>query len=160
MPSFDVVSEVDMHEVTNSVDQANREIDNRFDLKGTSAKFELENNQVVITADADFQLDQLLEIFKTKLAKRKVDVACLEVADSSASGKSVLQHVTIRQGLETPDCKKIVKLVKESKLKVQSSIQGDKVRFSGKKRDDLQAVISLLKEAKIEMPLQYINFRD
>ena len=160
MPSFDVVSEVDMHEVTNAIDQANREIKTRFDLKGTSAKFSLEEGKVVITADSEFQINQLMDILKAKLIKRSVDVACLEVADATPLGKSVIQQVTIQQGLDSLVCKKIVKLVKEKKLKIQSSIQGDKVRFTGKKRDDLQIVISFLKEADIEMPLQYNNFRD
>ena len=160
MPSFDVVSEVEMHEVTNAVDQANREISTRFDLKGTSAKYALKDTVVTMTGDAEFQLQQLLDILQTKLNRRGVDIACLDVADATQSGKLYHQEVTIRQGLEAALSKKIVKLIKDNKMKVQAAIQGEKVRVTGKKRDDLQQVIAVLKETKLEMPLQYTNFRD
>lgn len=160
MPSFDVVSEVDMHEVTNAVDQANREVNTRFDFKGSNASYELNESVVMMKAEAEFQLQQMLDILQTKLSRRGVDIACLELADPQQSGKEVRQEVTIRQGLDSVLSKKIVKLIKDAKLKVQAAIQGDKVRVTGKKRDDLQQVIAMLKEAKLDLPLQYNNFRD
>lgn len=160
MPTFDVVSEVEMHEVTNGVDQSSREVGTRFDFKGTDAKFSLKENTITMTADSDFQLKQMLDILRTKLSKRGVDIDCLDVANPKPSGKGVSQEVTIRQGLETELSKKIVKLIKESKIKVQAAIQGDKVRVTGKKRDDLQEAIALLREANLGMPLQFNNFRD
>ena len=160
MPSFDIVSELDMHEVINAVDQANREIVNRFDFKGTSAKFEIKDEVITLTADADFQLKQMFDILEDKCIKRSVDPTCIELSDPQGAGKSVTQTATLKQGLETTLSKKIIKLVKDKKMKVQTSIQGDKVRVTGKKRDDLQQVISLLKDEKMEMPLQYNNFRD
>ena len=160
MPSFDVVSEVDMHEVTNAVDQANREVTTRFDFKGTNARYELNESIITMTAEAEFQLQQMLDILQTKLSRRGVDIDCLELAEPQQSGKEARQEVTIRQGLDSVLSKKIVKLIKDAKLKVQAAIQGDKVRVSGKKRDDLQQVIAMLKEAKLELPLQYTNFRD
>ncbi len=160
MPSFDVVSEVDMHEVTNAVDQASREVSTRFDFKGSNASFELNEAVVTMKAESEFQLQQMLDILQTKLNRRGVDIACLELGDTQQSGKEVRQEVTIRQGLDSELSKKIVKLIKDAKLKVQAAIQGDKVRVSGKKRDDLQQVIALLKEAKLDLPLQYNNFRD
>ena len=160
MPSFDVVSEIDMHEVTNAVDQANREVGTRFDFKGTDARYELNDNVVTMHAEAEFQLQQMLDILRAKLAKRNVDLGCLKVEDPELVGKNARQAVTLRQGLDSVLTKKLVKLLKESKMKVQASIQGDKVRVSGKKRDDLQAAIALLREADVDMPLQYENFRD
>ncbi len=160
MPSFDVVSEVEMHEVTNAVDQANREVSTRFDFKGSGARYARNDAEIVMIAPSEFQLQQMLDILQTRLSRRGVDIACLEIGEPQASGKEVRQIVTVRQGLETPLAKKIVKLIKDSKLKVQAAIQGEKVRVSGKKRDDLQKVIALLKEADLEMPLQFNNFRD
>jgi len=160
MPSFDVVSEVDMHEVTNAVDQANREVSTRFDFKGTNARFDLAESVVSMKAEAEFQLQQMLDILQSKLNRRGVDIACLELDEPQQSGKEMQQMVTIRQGLDSDLARKIVKLIKEAKLKVQAAIQGDKVRVTGKKRDDLQNVIALLKDAKIDLPLQYNNFRD
>jgi len=160
MPRFDVVSEVDMHEVTNAVDQANREVTTRFDFKGTNARYELKESVVTMKAQAEFQLQQMLDILQTKLNRRGVDIACLELGDPEQSGKEVRQEVTIRQGLDSVLSKKIVKLIKDAKLKVQAAIQGDKVRVTGKKRDDLQQVIAMLKETKLDLPLQYNNFRD
>ncbi len=160
MPSFDVVSEVEMHEVTNAVDQANREVSTRFDFKGSGARYERADDVITMTAPSEFQLQQMLDILQTKLARRGVDIACLEIGEPQASGREVRQTVTVRQGLDAPLAKRIVKLIKDTKLKVQAQIQGEKVRVTGKKRDDLQKVIAMLKEADIEMPLQFNNFRD
>ena len=160
MPSFDVVSEVDMHEVTNAVDQANREVRTRFDFKGTDSSFSRDDAAITLKSESEFQLKQMLDLLQGKLNKRGVDIACLAIAGPELVGKEARQVVTIRQGLETDLSRKIVKMIKDSKLKVQSAIQGDKVRVTGKKRDDLQQVIASLREAKLDMPLQYINFRD
>jgi uncharacterized protein YajQ (UPF0234 family) len=160
MPSFDVVSEVDSHEVTNAVDQANREVRTRFDFKGTDSTFTRDGDAITLKSESEFQLKQMLDMLQGKLNKRGVDIACLSVAEPELVGKEARQVVTIRQGLETELSRRIVKMVKESKLKVQGAIQGDKVRVTGKKRDDLQKVIESLREAKIDMPLQYVNFRD
>ena len=161
MPTFDIVSEVDKHELTNAVDQANREVNNRFDFRGTDASVEQSDKVLTLNANSDFQLDQLLDILRMKLIKRKVEVSCLEVKDSIGNGKMRKQEVIIREGVDKDLSRKIVKLVKESKLKVQSAIQGESVRITGKKRDDLQAVMALLEgNDSLEMPLQYNNFRD
>lgn len=160
MPSFDVVSEVDSHEVTNALDQANRELSTRFDFRGVVATFERSDDTITMSADADIQLQQMLDILQSKLHKRGIDISCLEVADSTKLGKQVKQKVTIKQGLDSETSRKIVKLVKAKKLKVQAAIQGDKVRITGKKRDDLQEAIAALKEEKLELPLQFDNFRD
>ena len=161
MPTFDIVSEVDKHELTNAVDQANREVDNRFDFRGTDASVEQSDKVLILNANSDFQLDQLLDILRVKLIKRKIEVSCLEVKDSIGNGKMRKQEVIIREGVDKDLSRKIVKLVKESKLKVQSAIQGESVRITGKKRDDLQAVMALLEgNDSLEMPLQYNNFRD
>jgi uncharacterized protein YajQ (UPF0234 family) len=160
MPSFDIVSEVDMHEVTNAVDQANREVSTRFDFKGSDARFELKDSVIIMTADGEFQLQQMLSILQSKLTRRGVDIACLEIGKPETAGKGVRQEVTLRQGLDTPLAKKIVKLIKDARLKVQAAIQGEQVRVTGKKRDDLQQVIAMLKEARLDMPLQFTNFRD
>ena len=161
MPTFDIVSEVDKHELTNAVDQANREIDNRFDFRGTDASVEQSDKVLTLNASSDFQLDQLLDILRMKLIKRKVDVSCLEVKDSIGNGKMRKQEVIIREGIDKDLSRKIVKLVKESKIKVQSVVQGESVRITGKKRDDLQAIMALLKiNDSLEMPLQFNNFRD
>ncbi len=160
MPSFDVVSEVDFHEVTNAVDQAKRELSTRFDFRGVEATFERSDDVITMTADADIQLQQMLDILQNKLHRRGIDIACLDVADVEKLGKKVKKKVTIRQGLDKDTSRKIVKIIKEKKLKVQSAVQGEKVRVTGKKRDDLQQVIATLKAADIEMPLQFDNFRD
>lgn len=161
MPSFDVVSEVDSHELSNALDQANREIGTRFDFKNVDAKYEAKDDQhIELSAEADFQLQQMLVILKLKMAKRSIDVACLEIGDPQITGQRVHQMVTVRQGLDTPLAKKMVKLIKEKKLKVQAAIQGDKLRVTGKKRDDLQTVIAFLKDTDVELPLQFNNFRD
>ena len=160
MPSFDVVSEINMHEVTNAVDQANRELTTRFDFRGVDAKFERQDEGIMMTAQAEFQLKQMLDILQNKMHKRGVDIFCLDVQPPAPQGKEVKQLVKLRQGIEQVDAKKMIKLIKNAKLKVQTAIQGEKLRVTGKKRDDLQAVIALLKEANLEMPLQYENFRD
>ncbi|MEO1204431.1 MAG: YajQ family cyclic di-GMP-binding protein [Pseudomonadota bacterium] len=160
MPSFDVVSEVDMHEAANAVDQSNREVSTRFDFKGTGASYELDGSEIRLLAEVEFQLQQMLDILRGKLAKRGVDIACLDAGEPEVAHQKARQTVLIRQGLDAPTARRIVKLVKDAKLKVQTSIQGEKVRISGKKRDDLQRVIALLREASIELPLQYENFRD
>lgn len=160
MPSFDVVSEVDKHVLTNAVDQANRLIGNRYDFKGVDASFERKEFEITLTADVEFQLEQMLDVLKSALHKNNIDIACLEIKDVKSSGKQVKQEVIVRTGLETELAKKIVRLVKDGKLKVQAAIQGDQVRITGKKRDDLQEAIAMLRASDIEMPLQYTNFRD
>lgn len=160
MPSFDVVSEVDMHEVTNAVDQANREVGTRFDFKGSNARYERKEAEITLHAEVDFQLKQMLDILKDKLARRGIDVACLDVKDPETSLKEARQQVILRQGLDSALARDIVKRIKDAKLKVQAAIQGDKVRVTGKKKDDLQEVIALLRGAKLDLPLQFNNFRD
>jgi cyclic-di-GMP-binding protein len=160
MPSFDVVSEVDLQEVHNAVDQANREISTRFDFRGVDARFERIEDSVKLTAEAEIQLDQMLDILRSKLVKRSVDVGVIEPQDPEHSGKLYHQMVLIKQGIETVLAKKIVKMIKDKKLKVQAAIQGEKVRVTGKKRDDLQNVMAMLRESDIEIPMQYENFRD
>ena len=160
MPSFDIVSELEMHEVTNAVDQANREISQRYDFKGVKADFELQDDTITLTAEVDFQLQQMLEVLRSKLTARKIDIKCLEIKEPDVSGVKATQQVVLRQGLDQPMAKKITKLIKDSKMKVQTQIQGDKVRVTGKKRDDLQQAMALLREADIELPLQFNNFRD
>ncbi|MGI1678423.1 MAG: YajQ family cyclic di-GMP-binding protein [Cellvibrionaceae bacterium] len=160
MPSFDVVSEVDKHVLTNAVDQANRVVTTRFDFKGVDAKFERKDFQVLIVADAEFQVEQMLDILKSALHKNGIDIACLDEEEPYASGKQVKQEVVVRTGLDSDLCRKIVKRIKEAKIKVQSQIQGDQVRVTGKKRDDLQQAIQLLKAEDLSMPVQFTNFRD
>jgi len=160
MPSFDVVSEIDTHELTNAVDQASRELAQRFDFKGTDASFELEETTVTLSAPADFQLKQMLEILKLKLAKRGIDVACLEVKDPVVNLAVAKQQAILRHGIDQETGKKAVRLLKDSRLKVQAQIQGEKVRVTGKKRDDLQEAIALLRKSDLGVPLQYNNFRD
>ncbi|MEE9339019.1 MAG: YajQ family cyclic di-GMP-binding protein [Methylococcaceae bacterium] len=161
MPSFDIVSEFDAHEVHNAVDQANKEVSTRFDFKGSNAQFELQENSILMKAASTFQLQQMLPILFSKMTKRGVDIACMETGDIQDTGKTAQQPVTLNQGIETPIAKKIVKIIKDKKLKVQTAIQGEKLRVTGKKRDDLQQVIAMLKsEESIELPLQFENFRD
>jgi uncharacterized protein YajQ (UPF0234 family) len=160
MPSFDVVSEFDSHELTNAVDQAVRELTQRFDFKGTDASFELEDATVTMSAPADFQLKQMLEILKLRIAKRGIDIACLEVKDPVVNLAKAKQLVVLKQGVDPETAKKVSRLLKDSKLKVQAQIQGDKVRVTGKKRDDLQEAIAFLRKADVELPLQFNNFRD
>ncbi|HFD80215.1 MAG TPA: YajQ family cyclic di-GMP-binding protein [Gammaproteobacteria bacterium] len=160
MPSFDTVSEVDLQEITNAVDQANREIGNRYDFKGSCARVEPSEDQLTLLADNEFQLEQVKDILHKKLAKRGIDLGSLEEGKLESSSHQARQILTVRQGIPKDVARQIVKLVKDSKIKVQVSIQGDKVRVSGKKRDDLQKVIAQLKEAPIDLPLQFVNFRD
>jgi len=160
MPSFDVVSEVEMHELSNAVDQANREVGTRFDFRGSDAKFEQKGNELTLIADGAFQLKQMMDILRNKMVKRGIDTGCLDIAEPETSNLKVKQKVTVREGLDKETAKKIVKLIKEAKLKVQSAIQDQQVRVTGKKRDDLQAVMAMLKDQKLDLPLQYTNFRD
>jgi len=160
MPTFDIVSEVDMPEVNNALDQARREVGTRFDFKGVDVSYEIKDKEITLTAESDFQLEQMLDILKGKLVKRNVDVKSLEIGDAKQSGKQALQIVTIQQGIEADVARKLVKLIKESKSKVQTAIQGDKLRVTGKKRDDLQEVMAMVREAKLDVPVQFNNFRD
>ncbi len=160
MPSFDVVSEVELPELRNAVDQTRREIDNRFDFKGTSAAVELSDTTILAKGDAEFQVEQMLDILRMKLAKRGIDVECMDPQEVTKAGTGVKQEILIRQGIDADLAKRIQRLIKDSKIKVQASLQGDQVRVTGKKRDDLQAVISLLRQQSFDRPLQYTNFRD
>jgi uncharacterized protein YajQ (UPF0234 family) len=160
MPSFDIVSEVNSDEIRNAVDNANREIETRFDFRGVDASFELNKDVVTMKAEADFQLQQMLEILRGKAVKRDLDTRAMDVKDVVHSGRTFSQNIEFMQGIDTPTAKKIVKTLKDSKMKVQASIQGEEVRVSGKKRDDLQGAIALMKETDIGQPLQFKNFRD
>ena len=160
MPSFDIVSEVDQHEITNAVDQSSREVTTRFDFKGTGASIELSETVITLKAENEFQLQQMRDILNPRLAKRGVDLLCLKVDPPEGAGRQLRQTVTLRQGIDTVLAKKIVKLIKDSKLKVQAAIQGDQVRVTGKKRDDLQDAMALLRASDLELPLQFTNFRD
>lgn len=160
MPSFDIVSELDTHEVTNAVDQANREVGTRFDFKGTGAKFELQETAVMMRAQVDFQLKQMLDILKLKLTKRGVDLACLSSGEPVISGQTATQLVTLKQGIDAETARKIQRLLKDSGLRLQAAIQGEQVRVTGKKRDDLQTAIAHVRAAKLDLPLQFTNFRD
>ena len=160
MPSFDTVSELDAHEVANAVDQANRELTQRFDFKDTGARFELKEFVVTLHAQVEFQLKQMLEILKLRLSKRGVDLVCLEIKDPQTTLSAAHQDVVLRHGIDQENARKITRLLKDSKLKVQGSVQGDKVRVTGKSRDELQSAIQLLRASKVEMPLQFNNFRD
>ena len=160
MPSFDVVSDFDAHEARNGVDQANREVTTRFDFKGTGSKYELDETVISLTTQSDFQLKQMMDILHQKLAKRGIDIGCLDEQEPEFSGSEARQKVIMRRGIDIDLARKLVKQIKGAKLKVQTAIQGDKLRVSGKKRDDLQSVIAMLKESDIGLPLQYENFRD
>jgi cyclic-di-GMP-binding protein len=160
MPSFDIVSELNAHEVSNAVDQANREVGTRFDFKGTDAKYELKDFVVTLTAKAEFQLKQMMDILMLKLAKRGIDVSCTKVDEPVLLGQTAKQTVTLRQGIESELGKKLQRLIKDSKLKVQAAMQDKQVRVTGKSRDDLQEVMRLARTAKLDMPLQFTNFRD
>jgi len=160
MPSFDVVSEIDTHELTNAVDQAVRELTQRFDFKGTDATFELDDTTVTMSAPADFQLKQMLEILKLRIAKRGIDVACLEIKDPVVNLATAKQLVVVRHGVDADTGRKVTRMIKDSKLKVQAQVQGDKVRVTGKKRDDLQDAIAVLRKGQFDVPLQFNNFRD
>ncbi|TWC20475.1 MULTISPECIES: YajQ family cyclic di-GMP-binding protein [unclassified Pseudomonas] len=161
MPSFDVVSELDKHEVTNAVENAVKELDRRYDLKGKgSFEFKEKDLTVNLTAEAEFQLEAMIEILKMALVKRKIDVQCLEIKDAYASGKVMKQEAVLKEGIDKELAKKIVAHIKDAKLKVQAAIQGEQVRVTGKKRDDLQEAIAALRAKEFGMPLQFNNFRD
>ncbi|MGO9802131.1 MAG: YajQ family cyclic di-GMP-binding protein [Steroidobacteraceae bacterium] len=160
MPSFDAVSELNAHEVVNAVDQANRELSQRFDFKDTGASFELKEFTLTLRAQVDFQLKQMLEIVKLRLSKRGIDLLCLEVKEPQTTLSAAHQEVVLRHGIDAETGRKLIKLIKDSKLKVQASLQGDKVRVTGKQRDELQAAIALLRGAKLDRALQFNNFRD
>lgn len=160
MPSFDIVSKVDEQEVLNAVDNANRELATRFDFRGVQASFELKDMTVTMKADAEFQLQQMRDIFQSKAVKRGLDVRSFESEKVVFSGKTCSQQLKLKQGIEKDMAKKVVNLIKESKIKVQAAIQGDEVRVTGKKRDDLQEAIALLRQSDLGQPFQYQNFRD
>lgn len=160
MPSFDVVSKIDIHELTNAVDQANREIGNRFDFKGTNSRVEQDDKQLMLFAPNEFQVDQVLEVLRGTLAKRKIDMKSLKPGDKESNVAECRMPLTIREGIDQALAKKITTQIKSGKFKVQAAIQADQVRITGKKRDDLQAVMAMLRETELDMPLQFINFRD
>ncbi len=160
MPTFDIVSEVDAHELSNAVDQANRELEKRFDFKGVEAEFDLNEFIITLSAPSDFQVQQMLDILHKKLVGRGIDLGSLEEGEIDANLAKAKQIVTVKQGIEQPLAKKVVAKLKEAKLKVSAQINGDKVRVQGKKRDDLQSAIALLKNADLDQPLQFENFRD
>ena len=160
MPSFDIVSEVDMHEVTNSVDQAQKEVGTRFDFKNCTAEYELSKETITLISDSDFQVNQLRDVLYGKMTKRGVDIGYFEKGQMETAGMKCRQKISIRQGIDKENAKKIIKLIKDKKLKVQTAIQGEQVRVNGKKRDDLQSVIAMLRSEDTPVPLQYINFRD
>ena len=160
MPSFDVVSQTDSHEIQNAVDQTNREVSTRFDFKDTNARLELNKDKITIIAPTDFQLKQVDDIFRNKLAKRQVDIRIMHYQSPQVSLNEAKQTIEVKQGIDQDNAKKLVKLIKDTEVKVQAAIQGDQIRVTGKKRDDLQAVIAVLRQAKVAIPLQFINFRD
>lgn len=160
MPSFDIVSEIDGHEITNAVDQANKEVSTRFDFKGSNAQFEQQDDSIIMKAESTFQLQQMLPILFAKMGKRGIDIGSLETGKIQDTGKTAQQTITLKQGLSSEFAKQVVKLIKDKKLKVQAAINGDKVRVTGKKRDDLQEVIQMLRTEDLEQPLQFNNFRD
>jgi uncharacterized protein YajQ (UPF0234 family) len=160
MPSFDIVSEVDLHQLTNAVDQSGRIINTRFDFKGVDASFERDERKVVIMAEADFQAEQMVDMLRSALIKCNLDPKAMELGDVTPLGKQVKQVVELRHGLSSDLCRKITKSIKDAKMKVQAQVQGEQVRVTGKKRDDLQAVMALLRELDLDLPLQFTNFRD
>ena len=160
MPSFDTVSEVDHHELSNAIDQANREIGTRYDFKGSDAKIERADNQLTLIAESDFQIKQMTPILMEKMSKRGIDVSCLEFSDVVEMNKRARQQVVVKEGLDPDLARKVVRLIKDSKIKAQAAVQGDQVRVTGKKRDDLQQIMQLLREADLGIPLQFNNFRD
>ena len=160
MPSFDVVSEIELHEVRNAVDQARRELETRFDFRGVEASFELDEAVITMTSEAEYQDTQMYDNLRLKLTKRGVDISCLELKDPEINLARCKQVVILRQGIDAEAARKIQRAVKDSKIKVQAAIQGDKLRVTGKSRDDLQATIAMLRAAKLELPLQFNNFRD
>jgi len=160
MPSFDIVSEVDLHHFSNAVDQASRVIDTRYDFKGVDARFERTDLSVTLFAEADMQIEQMIDMLRGALIKNNIDPLAMDVGEQTTAGKQVKVSITLKNGLEADLARKIVKIIKDAKLKVQAQIQADQVRVTGKKRDDLQTVIQLMREQKLEQPLQFTNFRD
>ena len=160
MPSFDVVSQVDLNEGSNAVNQATRELDNRFDFKGTNAKFELTDSSVTLRAPNEFQINQMYDILTARFASRKINVGCLEREATQQNVSNAWQIVQVKQGIDTDLARQLVKLIKQAKMKVQVAIQGDQLRVSGNKKDDLQKAIELIKEQNLGLPLQFVNFRD
>ncbi|HEV7984663.1 MAG TPA: YajQ family cyclic di-GMP-binding protein [Steroidobacteraceae bacterium] len=160
MPSFDVVSKVDLHELTNAVDQARRELDKRYDLRGTGARFELEGTVITQFAASEYQLEQLLDILRLRASARGIDPRCLDLGAVEVNLAGARRSISLKQGIEQAIAKKLVAQIKDAGLKVDAQIQGDKLRVAGKKRDDLQLAIALLRKAPIELPLQFENFRD
>tara|TARA_R110000868_G_scaffold368625_2_gene631715 strand:+ start:691 stop:1173 length:483 start_codon:yes stop_codon:yes gene_type:complete len=160
MPSFDIVSNTDQHEVTNAIDQANREVSTRFDFKGSNARLEFAKEVITLIAPTDFQVKQLDEVLKAKLAKRGIDIRSFTYKDITSNISEARQLVEVKTGIDQDNAKKIIKMIKEAGVKVQTAIQGEQIRVTGKKRDDLQDVIAFLRQAKTELPLQYENFRD
>lgn len=160
MPSFDIVSEIDNHEIDNAIDQANKEVSTRFDFKGSNATFEKQDDNIVLKAESTFQLQQMLPILYTKMGKRGIDINSMESGKIQDTGKTAQQTIALKQGVGSDLAKKIVKLIKDKKMKVQAAINGEKVRVTGKKRDDLQEVIQMLKAENLDQPLQFNNFRD
>lgn len=160
MPSFDVVSEVDKHELTNAVDQANRELSTRFDFKNVEASFELDGFVITQSAPSEFQLQQMLDILRGRLAARSIDMRCLDAGEVESNVAGAKQKITVKQGIEQATAKKLIAELKAAKLKVEAQINGDKIRVNGKKRDDLQTAMALLRKSEVELPLQFDNFRD
>ena len=160
MASFDIKSELDSHEVTNAVDQANRVLQNRFDFKGTGAEFTMETNDILLTAKEEFQIHQMLPILNESITKRGIDIKTLKAGEIEQATGTARQLIALRQGIDKELAKKITTLIKQSKIKVQAAIQGDSVRITGKKRDELQQVIQIVKDQNYDIPLQFINFRD
>jgi uncharacterized protein YajQ (UPF0234 family) len=160
MPTFDIVSEYDAHEVDNAIDQANREVGTRYDFKDTNAKYELKEGAINLSAQSDFQLQQMLEILKAKMAKRQVDLQILDIKTPVIALNKATQEVKLKKGIDKELAKKVVQVIKDAKLKVQAAIQGEQVRVTGKNRDDLQETIALMRTQDLGMPLQFNNFRD
>ena len=160
MASFDIKSELDSHEVTNAIDQANRVLQNRFDFKGTGAEFTMETDDILLSAKEEFQIHQMLPILNESITKRGIDIKTLKPGEIEQATGAARQLITLRQGIDKELAKKITTLIKQSKVKVQAAIQGDSVRITGKKRDELQQVIQIVKDQNYDMPLQFINFRD
>ncbi len=160
MPSFDIVSELDMHEAQNALDQANKEVGTRFDFKGSNAEFELKDDSILMKAASTFQLQQMLPILFSKMTKRGIDISFLETGDVKEGVKTAQQPVSLKEGIDKPLAKQIIKAIKDSKIKVQTAIEGEKIRVTGKKRDDLQEAMQLLRKQDLEQPLQFNNFRD
>jgi uncharacterized protein YajQ (UPF0234 family) len=160
MPTMDVVSEINLEEVRNATENANRELSTRFDFRGVEASIEWKKPNVVLKAEGDFQVKQLVDMIRSQLSKRNIDAKALTLSNTEHSGKTFTQQLSFKEGIEQPVAKKVVKLIKDSKLKVQAAIQGEQLRVTGKKRDDLQAVMKLIREAELEQSFQFNNFRD